>query len=78
MKIFNMTNRDKGELSIFTGDEWLKLDGKHAAYIYKMNDKIEKLQDLLEMLHERAKIEVVDYKYEGECEMVGNVLSGKD
>ena len=75
--IFNMSNRDKGELSIFTGDEWLKLDGNHATYIYKMHDKIGKLQDLLEMLHERAKIEVVNYKYESEYKMVEDMLNGK-
>ena len=50
MKIFNMSNREKGELSIFTGDEWLKLDGKHAEYIYQMNEKIDKLNDVAETL----------------------------
>ena len=39
--IFNMTDREKGKLSIFTGGEWFKFAGKRAAYIYKMNDKIE-------------------------------------
>jgi len=50
MNIFNMSNRDKGELSIFTGDEWLVLDGKCAAYIYGMNDKIENLMTALEAI----------------------------
>ena len=61
----------------FPGDEWLKLNSKHAIYIYEMHDKIKELQGLLEMLHERAKIEVVNYKYEGECEMVENILNPK-
>lgn len=50
MKIFNMTNRDKGQLSIFTGSEWLKLDGEHAAFIYNMQDKIDKLTEENEQL----------------------------
>lgn len=75
--IFNMTHRVDGNLSIFAGGEWLSLKGAHAAYIYEMHDRIEKLRDLLEMLHDRAKIEIVNYKYEGDCEMVQNILNGK-
>lgn len=45
--IFNTTDKNKGKLSIFTGDDWLLLDGKHAAYIYRMDNKITALQEQL-------------------------------
>jgi hypothetical protein len=46
--IFNKTHKDEGKLSIFTGSEWLKLDGEHAEYIYKMDAQIEALTAQLE------------------------------
>lgn len=55
MSIFNMTDRGKGKLSIFTGGEWFKFAGKRAAYIYRMNDKVESQSAELLLARERIR-----------------------
>ncbi len=56
MTIFNMSNRDKGELSLFVDDTWLELSGGHAAYFYTMHDRLENLKEQNEKLVEAAKL----------------------